>query len=465
MTKRSEWLLKALLVVMDASLAGLAFFLAYQWRLRTENPPAVNILPFRAYVGMMFIHVGAMLFAFLLARLYHLKRGASRLDILTSLVAATSIGIVFTSAVTSVLYKNELDYPRLMLVFSWILTVLLVGIGRLIHDWLEGRLRARGVTVYNTLLVGTGEVGRMILNKIRQSPTLGYKLLGFVDEAPAQSEIMGVPVLGAPRDLPRLIDELAVDQVIIGMPDRSHQEILEIIAQCQRGKVDIKVFPDVFQIIASELSIGDLNGLPLLTVRDVALRGWKLTLKRVMDVVGSAVALILLSPLMLLVALLVRLGSPGPVFYVQERVGLDGKPFQVLKFRTMRQDAESDGPGWTVENDPRRTRLGAFLRRHSIDEFPQFINVLIGEMSLVGPRPERPVYVEQFRQVVPRYMERHREKAGVTGWAQVNGLRGDTSIIERTKYDLWYIENWSIWLDIKIIIRTLVHFGNDDHAY
>ena len=465
MKNRSEWLLKMLLVVMDASLAALAFFLAYQWRLRTDNPPAVNILPFRSYAGMMIIHVGAMLFALMMARLYHLKRGASRLDILTSLIAAVSVGIVITSAVTSVLYKNELDYPRLMLVYSWVLTVSLVGIGRLIYDWLEGRLRARGAATHTTLLIGTGEVGRMILNKIRQSPTLGYRVVGFVDDAPAQNEVMGVPVLGATNDLPRLIDELAIDEVIIGVPERSHQEILEIIALCQRGKVDIKVFPDVFQIIASEISIGDLNGLPLLTVRDVALRGWRLTLKRAVDIVGSAAGLILLSPVLVFVALLIKLTSPGPVFYVQERVGLDGKPFPVLKFRTMRQDAEANGPGWTVENDPRRTKLGTLLRRYSIDEFPQFINVLVGQMSLVGPRPERPIYVEQFRQVVPRYMERHREKAGVTGWAQVNGLRGDTSIVERTKYDLWYIENWSIWLDFKIILRTLVHFGKDDHAY
>lgn len=465
MTKRSEWLLKGLLVFLDAALAGLAFYLAYLWRLRTENPPAVNILPFRGYLGMMAIQVASLLTSFLMARLYHLKRGVSRLDMLTSLVAAASIGILLTSAFTSLLYKNELDYPRLMLVYSWVLTILLVGVGRLAHDALESRLRARGVAVYNTLIVGTGEVGRMILNKIRQSPSLGYKVVGFVDESPTQADVMGVPILGGTADLPHLIDRHAIDQVIIAMPERSHQELLEIIALCQRGRVEIKVFPDVFQIIASEMSIGDLNGLPLLTVRDIALRGWKLTLKRGMDIVGSALALIVLSPLMLLVAALVKLESPGPVFYVQERVGLDGKPFQVLKFRTMRQDAEANGPGWTVANDPRRTRLGKFLRRYSIDELPQFINVLIGEMSLVGPRPERPVYVEQFRQAIPRYMERHREKAGITGWAQVNGLRGDTSIVERTKYDLWYIENWSLWLDIKILLRTLVHFAKDDNAY
>lgn len=465
MMKRSEWLLRGLLVFLDAALAALAFYLAYLWRLRTDNPPAVNILPLRGYVGMMAIQVGALLTSFLLARLYHLKRGVSRLDVLTSLVAAASIGILLTSALTSLLYKNELDYPRLMLVYSWVLTIVLVGMGRLAYDALESRLRARGVAVYNTLIVGTGEVGRMILNKIRQSPALGYRVVGFVDEAPGQAEVMGVPVLDHTENLPQLIDQHGIDQVIIALPERSHQELLEIIALCQRGRVEIKVFPDVFQIIASEISIGDLNGLPLLTVRDVALRGWKLTLKRGMDIVGSALALIFLSPLMLLVAALIKLESPGPVFYVQERVGLDGKPFQLLKFRTMRQDAEANGPGWTVANDPRRTRLGKILRRYSIDELPQFINVLIGEMSLVGPRPERPFYVEQFRQAIPRYMERHREKAGITGWAQVNGLRGDTSIVERTKYDLWYIENWSLWLDIKILLRTLVHFAKDENAY
>ncbi|MBC7262104.1 MAG: exopolysaccharide biosynthesis polyprenyl glycosylphosphotransferase [Chloroflexi bacterium] len=222
----------------------------------------------------------------------------------------------------------------------------------------------------------------------------------------------------------------------------------------------------MFQIIASEISIDDLNGLPLLTVRDVALRGWRLAVKRAMDIVVSAATLILLSPLMLLIALLIKLDSPGPVFYTQERMGLDAKPFQILKFRSMRVDAEQQtGPVWATRNDPRVTRLGAFIRRYSLDELPQFINVLLGDMSLVGPRPERPVFVEQFRQIVPRYMERHKEKAGITGWAQVNGLRGDTSIVERTKYDLWYIENWSLLLDIKILIKTFFNIFRDKNAY
>jgi exopolysaccharide biosynthesis polyprenyl glycosylphosphotransferase len=216
--------------------------------------------------------------------------------------------------------------------------------------------------------------------------------------------------------------------------------------------------------MAAGVTVDDLGGLPMLTVRDIALRGWNLTLKRIMDIVGSAFALITFSPLMLFVSILIKLDSPGPVFFIQERVGLDGKPFPMLKFRSMRQNAEQAG-SWTVKNDPRRTRLGSLVRKISVDELPQFINVLVGEMSLVGPRPEQPKYVEEFQKRIPRYMERHREKAGLTGWAQVNGLRGDTSIEERTKYDLWYIENWSIWLDIKILLRTVIRGWFDPSAY
>jgi len=229
--------------------------------------------------------------------------------------------------------------------------------------------------------------------------------------------------------------------------------------------VTIRVFPDVFQIMASQVSIGDLGGLPLLTVRDIALRGWRRTAKRLMDVVGAACVLILISPLMVLMAILIKLDSRGPVFYAQERMGLDARPFRMLKFRSMRQDAEAHGPGWTVEDDPRVTRLGRIIRRIDVDEVPQFVNVLMGEMSLVGPRPERPVYVNQFRRSIPRYMDRHWEKAGMTGWAQVNGLRGDTSIVERTKYDLWYIENWSLLLDVKTLIRTAFNLATSPNAY
>jgi Undecaprenyl-phosphate glucose phosphotransferase len=287
-----------------------------------------------------------------------------------------------------------------------------------------------------------------------------------VDDRAKVKVVQGTPVLGNTDDLSELIDSENINEVIIAMPDAGHHEILKIVGKCDRGKVSVKVFPDVFQIIASEVTIGDLGGLPLLTVRDTALRGWRLTLKRTIDVGGSAVGLVLFSPIMMLLAMLIKLESQGPVFYTQERMGLDGKRFMMLKFRSMRTDAEKEtGPIWATVDDDRRTRLGTVIRRFSIDEFPQLVNVLIGEMSLVGPRPERPVFVEQFKQTIPRYMVRHREKAGITGWAQINGLRGDTSIVERTKYDLWYIENWSLILDFRILIRTITQIFYDRNAY
>jgi len=248
---------------------------------------------------------------------------------------------------------------------------------------------------------------------------------------------------------------MQVEQVIVALSGYQRGEMAELVNLCQRGKVDIKVYPDLFSYMAGDLNVDDLGGKPLLTVRDIALRGWKLSLKRVLDLFGAIFGLILLSPMMLVTALLIRLESRGSVFYWQMRMGLDGKPFPMIKFRSMRQDAETEGRTWTVENDERVTRLGRYMRRSNWDEIPQLINVLLGQMSLVGPRPERPMYARQFRQQIPDYMVRHREKAGMTGWAQVNGLRGDTSIAQRSEADRYYVENWSLWLDIVIIIRTI----------
>jgi len=305
----------------------------------------------------------------------------------------------------------------------------------------------------------------MLVQKIQSASGIAHEVIGYVSVDDNVPPLADIPILGRVADLPAIIEQQHIDEVVIGIPDASHQELVHIISLCEREKISIKVFPDVFQIMATEVSVSDLGGLPLLTVRDVALRGWRLSLKRVFDLVFGGIALIIFSPLMILLAILIKLESPGPVFYIQERMGLDAKPFPMLKFRSMRTDAEATGPGWTTADDPRKTRLGAIIRRISFDELPQFINVIRGDMSLVGPRPERPVYVEQFRQYIPRYMERHREKAGITGWAQVNGLRGDTSIVERTKYDLWYIENWSLWLDFKICVRTVFRIFGDHNAY
>ncbi len=469
MRRKADVLFTFLLVINDLVMVALAFYLAYWLRQWIAVPPAVAIAPFGDYVGMMFIQVATMLLLYFFSRLYDVKRSMPRLDEFYRIFAATSIGSISTIAFTTFLFKNttlELDFPRAMVIYAWLLTVVFVMIGRSLLVLLRNWLRRRGLWADRLLIIGTGDVGRMILQKVRQMPRLGYQVVGFVDgEIPSSERIMDVPVLGHVDDIPDLIEKYEIEEVIIGRPELSHQELLAIISRCERGQVGIKIFPDLFQIIATELSIGDLGGLPLLSVRDVALRGWKLTLKRGVDLVGSAVGLVILSPILMLLAMAIKLDSPGPVLYAQERIGLDAKPFWCFKFRSMRTDAEKQGPGWTVEDDPRVTRLGRLLRRFSIDELPQLINVFVGEMSLVGPRPERPIYVEQFRRSIPRYMDRHREKAGMTGWAQVNGLRGDTSIAERTKYDLWYIENWSLWLDFKIMLRTLASVLGDRHAY
>ena len=466
MKRRASLAFAISLFLIDVLMIALAFFFAYHLRLRTEYPPAVNIPPFPSYLGVMGIQIVTVVIAFFFYRLYHRKRALSHIDEFYSLFTASSIGTIIAVAFSYFIFKNNPDYPRLMIAYTWVLTILFTTIARLTHARVQWALQARGISEQRALIVGTGEVGQMIFNAIRRSPGLGYRVVGFLgNDAPA-GEDLGAPLLGTVKELSSLIKKHQVDEVIIALPEASHDEILPLISDCRQERVTIKVFPDVFQIIASEVSVADLGGLPLLTVRDIALRGWKLTLKRAMDLVVSAVGLVLLSPFMLLMALLVKLDSKGPVFYAQERMGLDSVPFQMVKFRSMKEGAEDEtGPVWATKEDPRCTRVGAFLRRFSLDELPQLMNIVLGEMSLVGPRPERPIFVEQFKQLVPRYMERHQEKAGMTGWAQVNGLRGDTSIVERTKYDLYYIENWSILFDIKIVLKTFLLLFTERNAY
>ena len=457
------------LVLMDTAMVELAFFLAYWMRRLIPWPnQAQGMGGFSDYAGVVLAQAVSVLGVFVLSRLYRLTRGPSRVDEFYSIIAFTTVGTLMGVALVSLLFKNsplELDYSRGMIFYGWGLTILFVTAGRVVHGQVRARLRRQGWGRDRVLVVGTGEVGRMIFQKVQSNPGLGYEGAGFVAADGEDGTASAVPILGHASELARIIDEHQIDEVIIALPEATHQEILMLISECERGKVVIRVFPDVFQIMASQVSIGDLGGLPLLTVRDIALRGWKRTAKRLMDMVGASVGLVLISPLMMLMAILVKLDSRGPVFYAQERMGLDARPFRMLKFRSMRQDAEAYGPGWTVEDDPRVTRLGRIIRRLNVDELPQLVNVLVGEMSLVGPRPERPVYVNQFRRSIPRYMDRHWEKAGMTGWAQVNGLRGDTSIVERTKYDLWYIENWSLLLDGKILIRTVFNLVTMPNAY
>ena len=449
------------LVALDAFLVVIAFILAYELRYSLAWPSEVlNPVSLRRYVAWILILLVADIGALAFLGQYIIKRAVSRLDQIMTIALGMTLGTIIAVAFVAFVFKNQdetlaFDYPRLMIVYTWIFSIILVMLGRVSHQQLRIWLRRRGFDQDRMLIVGTGETARIILQRILWSPNLGFEVVGIVDENPGIDEFLGIPVMGRPEDLPRLIEDHEVDEVLVAIPEHGHRAVVRTIGYCERGRVSIKVAPDIFHSITSAASIDDLGGLPLVAVRDYTMRGYLLIAKRALDLAGAMVGLVFLSPLMLLVGLLIKLESPGPVFFIQDRMGLDGKPFKMIKFRSMRADSERNGPGWTVDNDPRQTRLGALLRKIEVDELPQFINVLLGEMSLVGPRPEQPHYVEQFRQVVPRYMERHREKAGMTGWAQVNGMRGDTSIEERTRYDIWYIENWSIFLDIKIVLRTI----------
>ena len=458
-TQRVRTLFTFWLVLMDFLVIALAFVLAYQLRVSIDWPePLANQVPLAEYLPLFLAQAFGIIAVLFLNRQYYIPRAVSRIDQIYYVFISVSVGILFAIALTTIFLRNNralLDYPRTMLVYNWLLTIVLLVLGRFLTNWVRKRLQDRGIGKDRVLLVGTGDTARMILQRIVWSPGLGYDLVGIVNGESEEREILGVPILGQPEDLPDLINTHRIDEVIVAIPEKGHRETLHVISYCERGRVTIKVFPDLFQYITTTAGIEDLGGLPLLSVRDYALRGYLLTIKRLIDFAGATVGLIVLSPLMFMTALAIKLESPGPVFFIQPRMGLDGKEFMLIKFRSMRTDAEKDGPGWTVKDDPRQTRLGTWLRRLEVDELPNLINVFLGEMSLVGPRPEQAYYVEQFRRYVPRYMDRHREKGGMTGWAQVNGLRGDSSISERTKYDLWYSENWSILLDTKILLRTL----------
>jgi len=468
--RRIRRTLRGTLFVIDGAMLALSFLLGYLARANLPLPAIpVNPPPFSNYIPMMLVHVFSILFVFYLTRMYHQRRATSRIDEGYSIAQNVSIGTFLAIAFETLAFKGsalDMDYPRGVIIYAWLFGVILVVTGREMHRQTTIRLREAGIGQDNVLIIGSGEVARTIAEKIRWSSHLGYHIVGAVN-GEIGGKVGEVPIIGVTDELPMIIDQYEVDEVIIALPEASHRELVQLVSKCQRGKVNIKVYPDIFAYMTGGLSVDDLNGLPLLSVRDVALRGWKLSLKRGMDIIGSCIGLVLLSPILTLTAVLIKLESPGSAFFCQERMGLDGRPFPMIKFRSMRNDSEKNGPAWTVEGDPRVTRIGRIMRKTNWDELPNLINVLLGQMSLVGPRPEQPYYVEKFREYIPRYMERHREKAGMTGWAQVNGLRGDTSILERTKYDLWYVENWSLWLDIKIVLRTVFQmlFHRNKNAY
>jgi Undecaprenyl-phosphate glucose phosphotransferase len=316
-------------------------------------------------------------------------------------------------------------------------------------------------------VIGAGHAGTDIAQKLLSHRELGFRVAGFLDDDPSLQgrRLFDVPVLGRLPDVAEVLERERIDQVVIALPLEAHKKILRILDQVSSSCVEVRLVPDILQYATLRATLEDLDGTPMINLSQVPLQGWQSLAKRGMDLLISSAAMLVLMPFLPLVALAIWLEDRGPIFYRQERMGLDGRPFQMIKLRSMRVDAEaSTGPIWAVEQDPRRTRLGSFLRRTSLDELPQLWNIFKGEMSIVGPRPERPAFVSEFKHKIPNYMLRHRVKSGMTGWAQVHGWRGNTSIKKRIQYDLYYIENWSLKLDLKILWMTLRH-GLKHNAY
>lgn len=461
-------------MICDILAFNMSFLGVYLWRVDDIRDSGL-VFPQTTqeifFVGFL-VNITCVL-AFAANGLYTLRRGSSRVDVTYKVFTSISLTMVLTLVLHALLPWwgfTGIPLTASVLALIWISTIMSGTMVRFIYRSFVYWLRIRGIDTRRAVIVGARGPGRAVWRTIRHSPGLGYRVQGFVSDVhPVGTCIDGLPILGTLSQLERVVRATRTDEVLVALSKRSQHELMEVVNQAEDQSIAIKVYPDTFQLITNnEVSIGDLNGLPLVSVKNAALDNpINQALKRALDIVFSAFVLTCCSPFLLFIIILVKLDSPGPVFFLQERVGMDGRPFCMIKFRTMRTDSESRGPGWTVANDPRVTRIGNYLRRYSIDELPQFINVLLGEMSVVGPRPEQPKWVERFSQEIPRYMRRHKEKAGITGWAQINGLRGDTSIEERTRYDLYYVENWSLLFDLKIILRTAADIltGKQENAY
>ena len=327
--------------------------------------------------------------------------------------------------------------------------------------------RRRGYNQRYALIIGAGKLGQKLVECLSRHPELGINVRGYITRRPEKlgNRLGGRPVLGTYEDLEQVV-ESGIDIVFVCLPADEVTEAEKILAFLRTTTAEVKVIPSIYEFMTLRAEAEIFEGLPVITLQGSPLYGWNAVIKRAMDLIGAGVILCVTSPLFLFIAGLVKLTSPGPVFYRQTRMGLDGRAFEMLKFRTMRADAEAEtGPVWTQPGDARRTPIGVPLRRTSLDELPQFLNVLRGNMSIVGPRPERPELLARFRASLPQYMLRHKMKAGITGWAQVSGWRGNTSLDKRIEYDLYYVEHWSVWFDLKIVLLTLFKGFANKHAY
>jgi exopolysaccharide biosynthesis polyprenyl glycosylphosphotransferase len=456
---RNDFRLVTLLMLGDAAGINIGLLFSYWIRFSSGVFPVVYGVPHVShYYKVLPVLTLVMLFLMRSDKLYSVRSRLSIVDEFFSIIKSVTVGILLFMAGTF-LYR-EYSFSRGMLLITWLVLVVFIGSWR----FFVNRIRfTRRKKTRNLLIIGDGDMVPRLITHISDDPHWDYNVAGVLRIRSSRYEDIGkAAVLGAVKDLSTVISKHNIDEVILTEVDMSRREVMDIIYECEKHMAEVRIVADLLGMVTSQVDMRTIDGVPLLGLKESPLaEGFNRFIKRAMDIIFSVLGIVVLLPFLLIVAALVKAGSPGPVFYLQKRIGEDGRRFAIIKFRTMIQNAEKGtGPVWAQKDDPRRTKIGGFLRSTNIDELPQLINVLKGDMSLVGPRPERPHFVGKFKQDIPRYMARHKIKSGVTGWAQVNGLRGDTSIEERTKYDIYYVENWSLMFDIKILMMSVFAMKN-----
>ncbi len=468
MIKDNQKVLNRLLVVIDALITASSFMLAYYVKFYILNDgPGVGVLPARDYFELLGFIVPAYMLLYYICGVYAPKRTVRKRFEVYGIIRTNTIGIV---ALIIVLYMivREIHFSRSVMVIFYFLNVFFASVFRvLLRDGLQS-IRKKGYNLKHVLLVGYSRAAEEYVDRILDNPQWGYSVYGILDNnIPEDTDYRKVKVLGGLDQLETILTENKMDEIAITLSLNDYDYLSTIVATCEKSGVHTKFVPDYNSLIPSKPYTEDMLGLPVINIRYVPLNNMgNMFVKRVMDIIGSLFGIIVTSPIMLLSAILVKCSSPGPVIFRQERVGLHNKSFYMYKFRSMEMQSEkSERKAWTTKNDPRVTKIGRILRSTSLDELPQLFNILKGDMSLVGPRPERPHFVDKFKEEIPRYMVKHQVRPGLTGWAQVNGYRGDTSIRKRIEYDLYYIENWTLGMDIKIILMTFLKGFINKNAY
>jgi len=466
MLKRYQNLVSGVLGSIDVAILVAAWLASYYLRFSVPLVPVTKgFPPFSVYASLTPFVALAWVSVFAAMRVYKLSRLLGPWHEVQLVLKAHAMSLLVFIAFTYLF--EEYRYSRLVTVYFGTLAGVLLVAGRVLVRSGFRALRARGLNLRQVLIVGEGNAVESLIQRFERFPELGLRVVGVVthEDSPV-TNVSGKPVLGHFEHIAELITHTKADEILIALPWAQQHEVARILELLKDETIDVRLVPDLHAYVTLGCEVEDFDGVPVVRLNDSPLIGWYAAGKRVIDIVVALTALIILSPLLLLLAILVKLTSPGPVLYAQERMGLDGRTFHMLKFRSMRVDAEvQTGAVWAQKEDNRRTVFGTLLRKTSLDELPQLWNVLLGEMSLVGPRPERPVFVDQFRKEIPHYMLRHKVKAGITGWAQVNGWRGNTSLRRRIECDLYYIQNWSYALDLKILTLTLWKGFVNKNAY